>query len=118
MVDFKDRLKKSIKDSGKNLEEVAKLSGVSKRTIEGWIRKVDPKTPKIDQGYSVAKAIGVPLEELISGEPPAGISLEAFRIAQIFDNLSPSGQKAAQSVLEGLLRDYPQQPMQAENPAG
>jgi transcriptional regulator with XRE-family HTH domain len=118
MADFKERLKKSIRNSGKSLEEVARLSGVSKRTIEGWIRNMDPKTPKIDQGYSVAKVLGVSLDELVSGEPPEGLSPEAYRIAQTFNNLSPAGQKAAQSMLEGLLQDYPRRPMQAENPAG
>jgi transcriptional regulator with XRE-family HTH domain len=118
MADFKDRLKKSIEDSGKGLDEIAKLSGVSKRTIEGWTRNRDPKTPKIDQGYSVAKAIGVSVEELVSDEPPKGLSPEAFTIAKIFDNLSLDGKKAAQSMMEGLLRDYPRQPIQAENPAG
>ncbi|MDR1249032.1 MAG: helix-turn-helix domain-containing protein [Treponema sp.] len=106
MADFKDRLKESIKDSGKDLGEVAKLSGVSKRTIEGWIRNKDPKTPKIDQGYSVAKILGVSLDELVSGEPPPGLSPEAYRIAQDFDRLDNIGQELTVQLIFSLKETH------------
>jgi hypothetical protein len=82
-----------------------------------WIKK--DRFPNVDEGQRLADALGTTVEYLITGNPPVpGISPEALRIAQNFDNLSPAGQKAAQSMMKGLLRDYPQQTIQEENPAG
>jgi hypothetical protein len=58
------------------------------------------------------------VEYLVTGTPPAGLSKEVMEIAQKFNNLFPAEQKAAQSMMEGLLKDYPHQPIQAESPAG
>jgi hypothetical protein len=62
--------------------------------------------------------LGESIDYLVTGNPPAGLSESALEITQKFNNLSPGGQKAAQSMMEGLLRDYPRRPIQTESPAG
>ncbi|GHV79837.1 hypothetical protein AGMMS49944_16280 [Spirochaetia bacterium] len=103
MSDFRDRLKIAIKASGKSWEEIAKISGVSKRTIDGWLKKTNPKTPKIDQGASVAQVVGESLDYLATGNPPAGITERAFSIAHDYDSLDAEGQQSIDTSMEGLL---------------
>jgi transcriptional regulator with XRE-family HTH domain len=116
MLDFWLRVKAKIDEQNTKQSWLSEKTGIIHQTLSQWIKK--DRLPNVDEGYRIAKALGVSVEELVFGEPPEGLSPEAFIIAKTFDNLSPAGRKAAQSMMEGLLKDYPRQPIQAENSAG
>jgi transcriptional regulator with XRE-family HTH domain len=115
-MEFFERVKGLAKEKGTTIEALAENIGKNRDSYYGWKRKNN--LPRADEAVQMAAALGVTVEYLVTGNPPAGISEEALKIAQYFDNLSPAGQKAAQSMMEGLLKDYPRRPMQAESPAG
>jgi transcriptional regulator with XRE-family HTH domain len=118
-MNFWDRIQDEIDREKTTYAYIAKQIGKTESTVSGWHRGEKKIIPPANLAVKIAQILDTTVEYLVTGNPPVpGISSEALRIAQKFDNLSPSGQKAAQSVMEGLLRDYPQQPIQAESPAG
>jgi hypothetical protein len=114
---FFEEVKRLAKIKGTTIEALAEsIPGKNRDSYYGWRRSNN--LPRADEAVKIASTLGTTVEYLVTGEPPAGLSKKALEIAQKFDNLSPAGQKAAQSVMEGLLRDYPQRSIQAESPAG
>lgn len=63
-----DKLRMVMNERGVTRAELAKMSGVSKRTIEGWF-DVKHKTfnPSISEISKVADALGVSLDVIIEG---------------------------------------------------
>jgi transcriptional regulator with XRE-family HTH domain len=116
MLDYWERVTKIIADQNTKQSWLAEKAGILQQTLSQWIIK--GRLPNVKEGQKIAETLETTVEYLVTGQPPAGLSIEAMEIAQKFSNLSPSGQKAAQSMMEGLLQDYPRQPMQAEAPAG
>jgi transcriptional regulator with XRE-family HTH domain len=118
-MDFWDRVQAEIGRGKTTYAYIAKQIDKTESTVSGWHRGEKKIIPPANLAVKIAQILDTTVEYLITGNPPVpGISPEALRIAQNFDNLSPAGQKAAQSMMEGLLRDYPQQTIQEENPAG
>jgi transcriptional regulator with XRE-family HTH domain len=117
-MDFWDRIQDEIDREKTTYAYIAKQIGKTESTVSGWHRGEKKIIPPANLAVKIAQILETTVEYLVTGKPPAGLSQEAMEIAQIFNNLSPAGQKAAQSMMEGLLRDYPQRSIQAENPAG
>jgi transcriptional regulator with XRE-family HTH domain len=117
-MDFWDRTKELIEKENTSFAYIAGKLGKAESTVSGWHREKIRKIPRADFAVIIAEILKTTVEYLVTGIPPAGLSIEAMEIAQKFNNLSPAGQKAAQSMMEGLLQDYPRQPIQAENSAG
>jgi hypothetical protein len=115
-VFFWNMVKKEIETQNTSQEWVAHKAQLNFGTMKQQIHH--KRVPDAETAYKIAVALETTVEYLVTGVPPAGLSIEAMEIAQIFNNLSPEGQKAAQSMMEGLLKDYPQQSIQAESPAG
>jgi transcriptional regulator with XRE-family HTH domain len=114
---FFEEVKRLAKVRGTTIEALAEsIPGKNRDSYYGWRRSNN--LPRADEAVKIATALGTTVEYLVTGNPPAGLSQEALEIGQIFDILSTAGQKAAQSMMEGLLKDYPQRPIQAESPAG
>lgn len=61
---MKDRIKALAKERGFSIAEVERRSGLSKNTIKKW----DHSTPSVDKVASVAKCLGVSIEDLLGGE--------------------------------------------------
>jgi transcriptional regulator with XRE-family HTH domain len=118
-MDFWDRIQDEIDREKTTYAYIAKQIGKTESTVSGWHRGEKKIIPPANLAVKIAQILDTTVEYLVTGNPPVpGISPEALRVAQNFDNLSPAGQKAAQSMMEGLLRDYPQRPMQTETTAG
>jgi transcriptional regulator with XRE-family HTH domain len=115
-MSFTERLENLLKSKKITQTELAQRLNIRRASISEWKRY--NTFPYADIAVKIAEALETTVEYLVTGTPPAGLSIEALDLAQKFSNLSPSGQKAAQSMMEGLLQDYPRQPMQVETPAG
>ena len=61
---MKDRIKALAKERGISVAEVERRSGLSKNTIKKWDRSI----PSVDKVASVAKCLGVTIEDLLGGE--------------------------------------------------
>jgi transcriptional regulator with XRE-family HTH domain len=63
---FRENLKSQVQYSGMMVKELAALTGLKKRTIDSYLR-TQGFTPSVDAAYSIAKALGVSVEYLMTG---------------------------------------------------
>lgn len=101
---FWDRLKDEYQRQGFTVEQLSKLSGVSTHTLQGWFAK---KTmPKIDACLKVAKALGVSIEYLLTGEETALPDDEFVKQAEFHDAKGSvvDGEDGEESVFVPLVR--------------
>jgi len=64
---FKDNLKSELAYSGMLVKELAAKSGVNKSSLDNYLN-ARGQTPSIEAGLKIAKALGVSLEYLVTGE--------------------------------------------------
>ena len=65
----KERLESIIKEHNLSYARLSEISGVSKRTIEGWLAKDKGFNPTINEFSKVANALGVSLDVLVGITP-------------------------------------------------
>jgi len=63
---FRENLKSQLEYSGMLIKELAASSGVKKKTIESYLG-ARCYTPSVDAAVSIAKALGVTVEYLVTG---------------------------------------------------
>jgi len=64
---FKENLKSELAYSGLLVKDLARLSGVNKRTIDNYLRG-DGSMPSADAAVCIAMVLGVTVEYLITGQ--------------------------------------------------
>lgn len=64
-----ERLKSIIKEHNLSYAQLSEISGVSKRTIEGWFAKDKGFNPTISEFSKIANALGVSLDVLVGVAP-------------------------------------------------
>ncbi len=95
---FGERLRELRKSKGLTQEELAELSGVSRRMIGHYETVV--KRPSIDKAQKIAQGLGVSVQVLMgeSGIPeddePGDISPKIMTIARIIERLPKKDQEA------------------------
>jgi transcriptional regulator with XRE-family HTH domain len=67
---FRENLKSELEYSGMLVKELAAHSGIKKKTIESYLR-INGYTPSVTAAVSIAKALGVSVEYLVSGTDSA-----------------------------------------------
>ena len=68
---FKENLKAELAYKDILVKELATLSGINRRTIDNYLR-VDGSMPSADAAVRIAKALGVTVEYLITGNELQG----------------------------------------------
>jgi len=63
---FRDNLKSQLEYSGMLVKELAARSGIKKRTLDSYLGKRMYK-PSVEAAVSIAKALGVTVEYLVTG---------------------------------------------------
>ena len=63
---FKENLKSQLAYSGMLVKELASRSGVKKKTIDSYLQN-NSCTPSVEAAVSIAKALGVSVESLVTG---------------------------------------------------
>lgn len=93
---FQKRMRKSFEESGLVIKEIARLSGVSKRTIDNWMAS-NPTMPRADDAARVALVVHSSVEYWATGKdskkwgPPR-------RIAHIVADLEPLNDQELSAV--------------------
>jgi len=64
---FRENLKSQLEYSGMLVKELAARSGVKKKTIDSYLG-TNSSTPSVENAVSIAKALGVSVEFLVTGE--------------------------------------------------
>ena len=67
---FKENLKSELAYSGMLVKELAAKSGVNKSSLDNYLN-ARGQIPSIEVGLKIAKALGVSLEYLVTGEEDA-----------------------------------------------
>jgi len=67
---FKENLKSQLEYSGMLIKELAASSGIKKKTIDSYLGS-NSHTPSVEAAVSIAKALGVTVEYLVTGKDPA-----------------------------------------------
>jgi len=91
---FRENLKSQLEYSGMLIKELAARSGVKKKTIDSYLG-TNSSTPSVETAVSIAKALGVSVEFLVTGEdikkdrPLSSLHSDIQEIVLVSERLNP-----------------------------
>ena len=88
---FGENLKQELAYSGMLKKELAAASGVNKRAIDTYVR-TKSSMPPADAAVKIAKALGVTVEYLVTGED-SSLPKDLYKLTNSILNLSKRDQK-------------------------
>ena len=104
---FKENLKEQLSFSGMYVKELAALSGVKKQTIDSYLN-THSCMPSADAAVAIAKALGVSVEFLITGNETKKqcicYPIEARIIAEIIAQLGERNRKMAVAIIKSMKK--------------
>jgi len=112
---FRENLKAELSYSGMLVKELAAQTGLKKHTIDNYL-SVRGRMPAADVAVRIAKALGVSVEYLITGNETSEnktsihFSPEIRHMARTMEKLNPDYQKIALSLIETLKKHEDLQP--------
>ena len=74
---FKENLKSQLEYSGMHVKELAARSGVKKKTIDSYLA-TNGYNPSVHAAVSIAKALGVTVEYLVTGIDIKDLPISSF----------------------------------------
>lgn len=99
---FRENLKQELVSNGMLVKELAEASGVHKRALDTYLLSETPSMPPADTAVRIAKALGVSVEYLVTGEDavlPNDIRNNVRRLLQ----LNQKDRKVVTAVINALL---------------
>jgi len=104
---FRENLKAQLVYSDIRVKELAKLSGIKKSTIDSYLRE-DSYTPSVENAVSIARALGVSVEYLVTGKETnlknTKYPAEALLVAEITAKLDKKNRKMAVTIIESIKK--------------
>ena len=100
IMGFGENLKQELVYNSMLKKELAALSGVQKRAIDTYVR-TRASMPPADVAVKIAKALGVTVEYLVTGEDPS-TPKEVSRITRSILNLSKRDQRLITSLVRTM----------------
>lgn len=73
---FSERLKEEIEFTGLRYKELSQKSGVPERALYNYVATKNPSMPPADVAVKIAKALGVSVEYLVTGNQSESQSLK------------------------------------------
>jgi len=105
---FKENLKSELAYKGMLVKELAGKTGISRHTLDNYLN-VREHTPTLDIAVKIAKALGVSVEYLATGEDSAfsdaHINRDSVKLVQNFNLLNENDRKIVIEHVQ-LLRKY------------
>jgi transcriptional regulator with XRE-family HTH domain len=98
---FRENLKKELVYKNMLVKELSFASGVHKRALDTYLRE-NASMPPADAAVSIALALGVTVEYLITGEEPA-MPKDVRAIFQNLSKLSKRDRKVIASAINTML---------------
>jgi transcriptional regulator with XRE-family HTH domain len=93
---FGENLKQELAYNGMLKKELSAITGINKRAIDTYVR-TKASMPPADTAVKIAKALGVTVEYLVTGEessmPKSSIPKEVSRITRTILNLNKRDQR-------------------------
>jgi len=103
-MSFAKNLKRELAYSGMLKKELADLSGVHKRAIDTYVR-TNSSMPPADTAVKIAKALGVTVEYLVTGEEPS-IPKEVSKLTRSILNLEKRDKTLITSLLKTMIETH------------
>jgi len=104
---FKENLKEQLNFTGMYVKELAALSGVKKQTIDSYLN-VNSCMPSADAAVAIAKALGVSVEFLVTGEDvkykTVQYPIEAKIVAEITAQMEEKNRKMAVAIIKSIKK--------------
>ena len=97
---FGENLKQELVYNGMLKKELSALSGVNKRAIDTYVR-TRASMPPADAAVKIAKALGVTVEYLVTGED-SSTSKEVRKITRSILNLNQRDRKLVVSLVKSM----------------
>lgn len=106
-MDFKSRLKEEMEYAGIQHKELAVKAGIKPRALLTYVAS-SPSMPSADVAVRLARALGVTVEYLVTGEKSRDgfSSLEEKKLVQNYARLSPTEKNAVQSLVQILSSSH------------
>ena len=101
---FAKNLKQELTYIGMLKKELATASGVNKRAIDTYVR-TNSSMPPADTAVKIAKALGVTVEYLVTGEEPS-INNEVSRLTRSILNLNKRDQMLINSLVKAMKETH------------
>jgi len=70
-MSFRDNLKQELSFNGMLVKELAALTGVQKRALDTYLLSENASMPPADTAVKIAKALGISVEYLVTGDEPS-----------------------------------------------
>ena len=99
-MSFGENLKQELSYSGMLKKELAEKSGVHKRAIDTYVR-TNSSMPPADSAVKIARALGVTVEYLVTGEDTAAPK-EINRLTRSILNLNKRDQKLISILVKAM----------------
>ena len=104
---FRENLKAELAYADMRVKELAKLSGVKKQTIDSYLRE-NSYVPSVEIAVNIAKALGVTVEYLVTGEETnlekLQYPVEARLVAEITAKLNEKNRKMVVTIIESIKK--------------
>jgi len=104
---FRENLKAELAYADMRVKELAELSGVKKQTIDSYLRE-NSYMPSVEIAVSIARALGVTVEYLVTGEEPSQkkthYPAEARLVAELTAKLNEKNRKMAVAIIESIKK--------------
>jgi transcriptional regulator with XRE-family HTH domain len=100
---FGENLKQELTYNGMLKKELAAASGVHKRAIDTYVR-TRASMPPADVAVKIAKALGVTVEYLVTGEDPS-MSKEINRITRSILNLNKRDRRLITLMVKAMSEE-------------
>jgi len=99
---FRDNLKQELNFSGMLVKELAATSGVQKRALDTYLLNENASIPPADSAVKIARALGVSVEYLVTGEDTVLPSDVRQTIRNLL-RLDKKDRKAVAAMINALL---------------
>jgi len=104
---FRDNLRETLDFLGMEQKELSAKTGLSLKTIENYVKK-DSSLPTVDKAVTIAQALGVSVEYLMTGkknkkETPPVIPPQYKEVLDIVSKLNKTNHEVITTVAKTLL---------------
>ena len=104
-MDFRNRLREEIENSGLFDKEVAEKAGITKRAIDSYVGSRGCM-PAADVAVRLARVLGCSVEYLVTGRDARQrhLDVKSRRIMQLFQRLSDEDQDTVLHLIERMVK--------------
>ena len=99
---FRDNLKQELSFNGMLVKELAAITGVPKRALDTYLLTANASMPPADTAVKIARALGVSVEYLVSGEE-ASLPIDIRLAVRNLQRLGKKDRKVVAVLINALL---------------